>query len=83
MDSNNINYKEEVLKAGLIMAGVSIIMTMLVYLINIELMVSWWFGLLSLTLSMGVAIYLGISYRNLTGGFLSSFFSFLCSWNSI
>ena len=62
MDSNNINYKEEVLKAGLIMAGVSIIMTMLVYLINIELMVSWWFGLLSLTLSMGVAIYLGISY---------------------
>ena len=87
MDSNNINYKEEVLKAGLIMAGVTIIMTMLVYLINIELMVSWWFGLLSLTLSMGVAIYLGISYRNLTGGFLSykgalkfSFLAFLVSY---
>ena len=71
MDSNNINYKEEILKAGLIMAGVSIIMTMLIYVINIELMVSWWFGLMSLTLSMGIAIYLGISYRNLCGGFLS------------
>jgi len=87
MDSNNINYKEEVLKAGLIMAGVSIIMTMLIYVINIELMVSWWFGLMSLALSMGIAIYLGISYRNLCGGFLSykeslkfSFLAFLVSY---
>ena len=87
MDSNNINYKEEVLKAGLIMAGDLIIMTMLVYIINIELMVSWWFGLLSLSLSMGVVIYLGISYRNLVGGFISykgalkfTFLAFLVSY---
>ena len=62
-------------------------LTMLVYVINIELMVSWWFGLMSLALSMGVVIYLGISYRNLCGGFLSykealkfTFLAFLVSY---
>ena len=46
MESNTINYKEEILKSGIILAAVSIIMTMLTYMINIELMVKWWFGIL-------------------------------------
>ena len=71
MKSNTINYKEEILKSGIILAGVSIIMTMLTYMINVELMVEWWFGILSLIISVGLLIYLGITYRNSIGGILS------------
>ena len=39
MESNTINYKEEILKSGIMLAGVSIILTMLTYMINVELMV--------------------------------------------
>ena len=56
MDSNKINYNEEVLKGGLIIAGVSILVTMLTYIVNVELMVAWWFGLLALAISMGLVI---------------------------
>ena len=71
MESNTINYKEEILKSGIILAGVSIILTMLTYMINVELMVEWWFGILSLIISVGLLIYLGITYRNSIGGILS------------
>ena len=39
MESNTINYKEEILKSGIMLAGVSIILTMLTYMINVELIV--------------------------------------------
>ena len=71
MESNTINYKEEILKSGIMLAGVSIILTMLTYMINVELMVEWWFGILSLIISVGLLIYLGITYRNNIGGILS------------
>jgi hypothetical protein len=34
-------------------------------------MVEWWFGILSLIISVGLLIYLGINYRNSIGGILS------------
>lgn len=71
MDSNNINYNEEVLKGGLIIAGVSILFTMVTYIVNVELMVEWWYGLLAIVISMGLVIYIGISFRNATGGYMS------------
>tara|TARA_B100000965_G_scaffold387523_1_gene390985 strand:- start:319 stop:873 length:555 start_codon:yes stop_codon:yes gene_type:complete len=71
MDSNMINYNEEVLKGGLIVAGVSILVTMLTYIINVELMVAWWYGLIALAISMGLVIYIGISLRNAIGGYMS------------
>ena len=87
MESNNINHNEEVVKGGLIVGGVSIIITMVVYLVDIGLMVKWWYGLLTLTISMGLLIFLGINYRNLIGGFISyknalkfSFLVFLISY---
>ena len=64
MDSNTINYNEEVLKGGLIIAGVSILFTMVTYIVNVELMVEWWYGLLAIVISMGLVIYIGISFRN-------------------
>lgn len=71
MDSNKLNYNEEVLKGGLIIAGVSILVTMVTYIVNVELMVAWWFGLLALAISMGLVIYIGISFRNAIGGYMS------------
>ena len=71
MEDKNINYNEEWLKGGLILAGVSILLTMLTYVIDVSLMVEWWFGIVSLLISMGLLIYLGINYRNDIGGILS------------
>ena len=71
MDTNTINYNEEVLKGGLIIAGVSILFTMVTYVVNVELMVEWWHGLLAIVISMGLVIYIGISFRNVTGGYIS------------
>ena len=87
MESKNINYNEEWLKGGLILAGVSILLTILTYVIDVSLMVEWWFGIVSLLISMGLLIYLGINYRNDIGGILSyggafkfSFLVFLVSY---
>ena len=71
MDANNINYNEEVLKGGLIVAGVSILILMMTYIVNVEMMVEWWYGLISLAISIGLTIYIGVSFRNTIGGFMS------------
>ena len=68
MDANNINYNEEVLKGGLIVAGVSILILMVTYIVNVEMMVEWWYGLISLAISIGLTIYIGVSFRNTIGG---------------
>ena len=44
MGANTINYNEEVLKGGFIVSGVSILLTMIIYIIDIEMLVSGWFG---------------------------------------
>lgn len=63
---------KESIKSGLLLGAISIAITMLVYVIDTELMVKWWFGLLSLGLSIFLVSYFGIKYRNEeTDGFLS------------
>ena len=71
MDSDKFNYNEEVIKGGMLLGGVSVLLTMTIYLINVELMVEWWFGILNLLISMGLVIYLGFNFRSICGGFLS------------
>ena len=71
MDSNTINYNEEVLKGGLIVSGVSILLTMIIYIIDVELLVSGWFGFISLILSIGILIYVGRSFRDAIGGYMT------------
>ena len=71
MDSNTINYNEEVLKGGLIVSGVSILLTMIIYIIDVELLVSGWFGFISLILSIGILIYIGRSFRDAIGGYIT------------
>ncbi|HTH57962.1 MAG TPA: DUF4199 domain-containing protein [Cyclobacteriaceae bacterium] len=58
-------------KWGLIAAGVSIVLTILCYVIDYTLMVQLKFALLSLAIFIGIVIYAGIDYRNSQGGFLS------------
>jgi hypothetical protein len=63
---------KESVKSGLLLGVISIAITMLVYVIDTELMVKWWFGLLSLGLSIFLVSYFGIKYRKEeAGGFLS------------
>ena len=52
--SDTINYNEEILKSGFMLAAVSIIITMLAYMISVELMVEWWFGMVSLIISVSL-----------------------------
>ena len=68
---NKSNYYEEVVRGGIMLAAVSIIITMLAYIINVEMMVEWWFGLISLAISVTLLIYIGVGYRNSIGGILS------------
>ena len=71
MGANTINYNEEVLKGGFIVSGVSILLTMIIYIIDIEMLVSGWFGFVSFILSIGILIYIGRSYRDATGGYIT------------
>jgi len=68
---NKSNYYEDVVRGGIMLAAVSIIITMLAYIINVEIIVEWWFGLMSLIVSLALLLYIGIGYRNSIGGILS------------
>jgi hypothetical protein len=56
---------------GMITAVVSIIYTMLLYVIDYTLMVQLKFLFLALAVYFGIVIYAGIDYRKSIGGFLS------------
>ena len=71
MSENKINYQEEVLKAGLLLGFVSVFITLITYIISIEMMTEWWFGLLSLAINISLIIYLGITFRKNIGGYMS------------
>ena len=80
-EDNPINYQEEVLKTGLLIGFTSILILLITYIINFEITLEWWYGLLTLTVTIGLVIYLGINFRTNIGGYMSykeSFkFSFL------
>ena len=72
MGANTINYNEEVLKGGLLISGVSILITMLTYIINDGRLDSgFWLSLLTIIINIGVVVYVGISFRNAIGGFMT------------
>jgi len=56
---------------GMITAAVSIIYTMLLYVIDYTLMVQLKFLFLALLVYFGIVIYAGLDYRKSIGGFLS------------
>jgi hypothetical protein len=59
------------LKWAIIMAIVSILYAIILYVIDYTLMVQFKMLLIALALYLGIAIYGGIEYRNSVGGYLS------------
>ena len=58
------------LKFGVILGVISIVLTMLVYIIDYTIMADWKFGILSFVIYIGFTIYASINYRNEIGGFM-------------
>ena len=56
---------------GLIMSLVSIVLTMLVYMIDIAIMVEWTFSLFTFVLFTILTVIFGRGFRQLSGGFLT------------
>ena len=56
-------------RSGVILAAISIVITLVVYLIDASMLVSFWMILL-LLVSLALVIYFGIQYRNQVGGFI-------------
>lgn len=63
--------RQNAVKHGLILGAISIVMTLLFYVIDYTLLATIKVGLISLVVFLGYGIYAGISYRKEIGGFLS------------
>lgn len=61
---------QHAIRWGLIMAAVSIVLTVLIYVIDYTVMVQFKFIGISLLIYLGLTIYAGINYRNSIGGFI-------------
>ncbi|MFT6815330.1 MAG: uncharacterized membrane protein (DUF106 family) [Sphingobacteriales bacterium] len=70
MEEQN-SLKQHVVKYGLILSMVSIAITMILYLINYELLAKGWVGLIILAVILGLLIIVGNKYRESIGGFMS------------
>lgn len=70
MEEQKFDMKGPVIKYGIILALISIIITTLIYIVDETIMIKWWFGLISLAISLGLLIYFGIGIRNENGGFM-------------
>lgn len=57
-------------KAGAILAVISIAITVVVYVINSDLLANWKLGIFSMIVGVSYLIYAGISYRKQAGGYL-------------
>jgi len=68
--TNQPSLLQHAIRWGLIMAGVSIALTILVYVIDYTIMVQFKFLGISLLIYLGLTIYAGINYRNTIGGFV-------------
>jgi len=67
------------IKSGVILAVISIVITLLIYIIDPLLMIKWWFGLISLFLAIILVSYFGIQFRNEGDGYLDFKGSFMYS----
>lgn len=57
-------------RMGVILAAVSIVLTLLLYIADYTLMVSLWMFPVLIVLTLGIVIYAGINYRNTIGGYI-------------
>jgi Protein of unknown function (DUF4199) len=58
-------------KSGLILGGISIALTLVIYAVDYTILVQLKMLLLTLLISVGFAVYAGITYRKEIGGFIT------------
>lgn len=58
-----------VLNSGLILGVVYVITTIILYILGIEYMVSFWVLILIFLVALGLMIYFAVNYRKLNGGY--------------
>jgi Protein of unknown function (DUF4199) len=58
------------IKYGVILGGISIILTIILYVVDFSLMAGFKFLGLMIVVGLGMVIYAGINYRNEIGGFM-------------
>jgi lysylphosphatidylglycerol synthetase-like protein (DUF2156 family) len=61
---------QNALRWGLIMAAVSIVLTITLYAVDYSMLADWKTGILMILIFISITIYAGINYRNQIGGFL-------------
>ena len=69
--------RQNAIKHGLILAAISIVLTLGYYVIDYTLLATIKIGLLSLAIFLGYGIYAGIGFRKEIGGFMSFKHAFL------
>lgn len=63
--------KSNLIKFALIIGFISIVISVLTYVIDEQLMTKWWFGVISLVIAIILFFIAGFSYRNDLGGYIS------------
>lgn len=61
---------KDAIKPGIYYGLISILISILLYLIDPTIMIKIWFGLFMIALGIGILIYFGLSYRKSIGGYL-------------
>ncbi|HEY3405981.1 MAG TPA: DUF4199 domain-containing protein [Ohtaekwangia sp.] len=61
---------QHALRSGAIMGAISIILTLLLYVVDYSLLADWKVGIFMILIFLGYVIYAGISYRKEVGGYL-------------
>jgi len=61
---------QHALRWGLIVGGISIALTCVLYVVDYGMLANWKTGIFMFALLIGLAIYSGINYRNEIGGFI-------------
>ena len=71
-ESSNKNLFGEAIKTGVILAAVSIILTMLVYIMDVNLLADWKLGIGTLIIAFVIVVRFGKKFRDeeLEGGFM-------------
>lgn len=70
MENSNA-LKSNLIKYALILGFIGIIISLLVYTLNEDLMIKWWFGVSMIVISIIVYVLAAKSYRNDLGGYAS------------
>lgn len=60
----------QVVKFGVIISLVNIIITLLIYVVDVSLMAKWWFGIIILIVNIILILYAGFDWRKQNGGYL-------------